>query len=50
VIWDSQETIKQEYKIRQKGNDIQLKITNNVYNQPISLYGIVLEYEDKGPK
>jgi hypothetical protein len=50
AVWDSKETIKTEYKVRQKGNDVQIKITNNQMDQPVSLYGIYFEYEDKGIK
>jgi hypothetical protein len=50
VIWDSQETIKSKIKIHGKGSDIQISISNNVLDEPLSIYSIVIEYEDKGPK
>jgi hypothetical protein len=50
VVWDSRETTRTDYKIRQKGNDISVKITNNNLDEPISVLGILFEYENKGIK
>ncbi|MGF6951867.1 hypothetical protein QF028_004372 [Neobacillus sp. B4I6] len=50
AVWDSRETTRTDYKIRQKGNDISVKITNNNLDEPLSIYGILFEYENKGIK
>jgi hypothetical protein len=48
--WDTAETTQRELKISKKGKDIQFKITNDKVDEPLTIYGIVLEYQLKKPK
>jgi hypothetical protein len=49
ATWDFAETAQNELKIRKKGKDIQLQISNNKLDEPISILGIVMEYQVKKP-
>jgi hypothetical protein len=49
ATWDFAETTQNELKIRKKGKDIQVQITNDKTNEPITIYGIVMEYQLKKP-
>jgi hypothetical protein len=48
--WGFKEVIQNSLRIREKGRNIQLIITNNEFNQPLSIYGLVLQYKLKKPK
>jgi hypothetical protein len=50
VKWDFSETTQNAVKIGKKGRDIQFQITNDNVNEPVSIQGIVIEYEMKKPK
>jgi hypothetical protein len=50
ATWDTAETTQRELKISKKGKDIQFKITNDKVDEPLTIYGIVLEYQLKKPK
>jgi hypothetical protein len=48
--WGFKEVIQNSLRIREKGRNIQLIITNNELDQPLTLYAIVLQYKLKKPK
>jgi hypothetical protein len=48
--WGFKEVIQNSLRIREKGRNIQLIITNNEVNQPLTLYALVLQYKLKKPK
>jgi hypothetical protein len=48
-LWDFAEVIQQELRIRQKGKNIQIIISNEKVNEPVTIYGIVFEYKVKKP-
>lgn len=48
-VWDFAEVIQKELRIRQKGRSIQIIISNEKYNEPLSIYGIAFEYKLKKP-
>jgi hypothetical protein len=47
AIWDFTEVTQNELKVRQKGKTIQIQISNNKVDEPLSIYGIVNEYKVK---
>lgn len=47
--WDFAESIQNELKIKKKAKDIQFQIINNNLNEPLSVFGMVVEYELKKP-
>jgi hypothetical protein len=50
ALWDTTETIQTKLQVREKGKDIQIQISNNIADEPLSILGFVLEYELKKPK
>jgi hypothetical protein len=47
--WDFSETVQNELKIGRKGKDIQFQISNENINEPLTIYGFVMEYQIKKP-
>jgi hypothetical protein len=47
--WDFSETVQNELKIGKKGKDIQFQISNENADEPLTIYGFVLEYQIKKP-
>jgi hypothetical protein len=47
--WGFSEVVEHEIKIRQKGKTIQVEIHNDNVDEPITVYGIVMEYQAKKP-
>jgi hypothetical protein len=50
ATWDFAETTQNQLKLGKKGKDIQFQISNDNTNEPITIYGIVMEYQMKKPK
>lgn len=48
--WDFTETTTNKINVRKKGKDIQLLFKNENINEPVSIFGFVVEYEVKRPK
>lgn len=49
ALWDWVDVVRNELRIRYRGKNIQLIIENNVIDEPLTLYGIVLQYKLKRP-
>lgn len=49
VYWDFVDVVQNELRIRERGTNIQLIVTNNELDQPLVLYGLVLQYKLKRP-
>lgn len=47
--WDFAEITQKELRLRQKGKSIQLIISNEKLDEPITIYGLVFEYKVKNP-
>lgn len=43
------DVVQNELKVREKGKNIQLIISNNTIDEPLTLYGLVLQYKIKKP-
>lgn len=49
TTWDFSEVSQNELKMRQKGKTIQIQISNNKADEPVSIYGMVFEFKVKKP-
>ncbi|MEK5065890.1 hypothetical protein [Cytobacillus sp. FSL R5-0596] len=49
ALWDFGEITQNEIKIRQKSKTLQLQIENNKPDEPLTIYGVVIEYQIKKP-
>jgi hypothetical protein len=47
--WGSSDTVQHEVKLQKKGKSLQVEISNNNVDEPMSVYGIVIEYQVKKP-
>lgn len=50
ATWDFKDIVKKLIKIRAQGNNIQWVISNNELDQPLTIYGFVMQYTVKPPK
>lgn len=50
VHWGYKEVVQNSLRIRDKGKNLQLIITSNQVDQPLIIYGFVLQYKLKKPK
>lgn len=49
ALWDFSEVAQDEIKLRKKAKSIQLQISNNEPDEPITIFGFVIEYQLKNP-
>jgi hypothetical protein len=49
TVWDFSEVSQIEIKMRRKGKSIQFQVSNTNLDEPISVYGMVIEYQAKKP-
>lgn len=49
-MWGFKDVVQNALRVRQKGRNIQLVISNNNLNEPFTLYGMALQYKLKKPK
>ncbi|UKL29998.1 hypothetical protein [Bacillus phage PK1] len=49
ALWDFSEVTQDEIKLRKKSKSIQFQISNKKAGEPITLYGLSLEYQVKKP-
>jgi hypothetical protein len=49
AMWGSSEVAQHEVKLRQKGKSLQVEISNKNVDEPMTFYGIVIEYQVKKP-
>lgn len=50
TYWDFVDVVKTTMKINESGENIQLIISNDVLNEPITIYGLVMQYTVKKTK
>lgn len=48
-IWDYQEVVQKELRIKVRGKSIQITLSNGIIDQPLTIYGVVFEYKLKKP-
>ncbi|MEK3819689.1 hypothetical protein MKY20_11540 [Cytobacillus sp. FSL W8-0315] len=48
-LWDFSEVSQDEIKLRKKAKSLQLQISNNKADEPISIFGLFFEYQRKKP-
>ena len=49
-MWGFKDVVQNALRVRQKGKNLQLVITNNNLNEPFTLYGMALQYKLKKAK
>jgi hypothetical protein len=50
AVWDFAEVTQNIYKFREKGKNVQFLISNNIAGEPLSVYEIITEYQQKKAK
>lgn len=49
TFWGFRDVVQNELRIQKRGKNIQLILTNNVVDQPLTIYGLVFQYKLKKP-
>ncbi len=49
AVWDFAEVIQKELKLREKGKNFQIVISNDKVDQPLTVYGLAFEFKVKKP-
>jgi hypothetical protein len=50
AVWDFAEVTQKVIKFKEKGKSVQIVVSNNKANEPLTIYGIVFEYKPKKAK
>lgn len=48
-VWDFADVVQTELRVRQRAKNMQIIISNDKFNEPVTIYGLVFQYKIKKP-